>query len=119
MKFFKKILSKKLKDLTVKEILRLKDESGVYYKDVTDECEFKPFCRGGNGDYTYGPMTGYYAIGVYHDGDLIFKLDHSCFKDKSVLPVDCYNDDREYLFRWLVNGTFMVVRREQNIGGKE
>ena len=109
-----KLLKKKLKDLTVKQFLELKGESGSFYKDVTNECEFKPFCSGGSNDSRYGCDSNYYKLAIYHDGDLIFNLDCNSFKEKSIMPdKKSWTPDREYGFHWLDNGSFMIVKKEQ------
>ena len=108
---FRKLLKKKIKDITVGEFLEIIGEKGVFYKDVTEECKFKPFCVGGSNDSKYGCNSTYYDLGIYHNGDLIFKLDCNSFKEKSIMPVKDWTSEREYKFHWLDNGTFMIVKK--------
>jgi len=114
----KKLMNKKLKDLTIKEVeeyLKNKENYNfdVSYKNITDDCKFTPFCSGGSNDPKYGCNKIYYDLAIHYKKRLIFRLDINSFKNKSTYPKDnvLISEGIEYQFHWLDNGKFMIVKK--------
>ena len=120
MIFDKKLLSKKIKNLTVREFLKLKGEPGNFYKDITEECVFKTVSKGGSNCATYGVDDDYHCLAIYYKDELLFKLDASSFRDKSVWVIGPeYILGEEINFHWLDNGSFMIIKKESWDGYSE
>ncbi len=116
MKETMKLLKKKMSEITIREFLHLTDKKGIFYEDITQECEFRPRYCGGSNDTRYGINTSYYNLGIFYENKVIFSLNASSFFERSIEPVIIVenNNGESFEFHWLDNGAFMIVKETRS-----